>query len=71
MDKNADKIAKILNAKTTDEQKRLAMNMLSGMDSKQSAMLKEALSDQKKIQELLNSPQAQQIIQKLKGNKNG
>ncbi len=71
MDKNAENIAKILNAKSSDEQRKLAMNMLSNMDSAQSAKLKEALSDKQKINELLSSPQAQQILKKLKGNKNG
>ncbi len=71
MDKNAENIAKILNAKNDDEKRKLAMNMLSNMNSSQSAKIKEALSDQQKINELLSSPQAQQILKKLKGNQNG
>lgn len=71
MDKNTDKIAKLISAKTPDEQKQIAMNMLSSMNSEQSAKVKEILNDKQKIQALLSSPEAQQIIKKLKGCNNG
>ncbi len=71
MDKNPDKLFKLFSAKTPDEQKKMAMNMLSSMDSKQSDKIKEIMNDQQKIQSILSSPEAQQILNKLKGNKNG
>ncbi|MCQ2479129.1 MAG: hypothetical protein MJ120_00715 [Clostridia bacterium] len=60
-----------LMAKNEAEQKRTAMNILSAMDSKQSEQVKSILSDQEKIKQILASPQAQQLMKKLKGNNNG
>ncbi len=71
MDKSPDKILSLFSAKSPDEQKKMAMNMLSSMDSEQSKKIKEIMSDKEKIQSIISSPEAQQIINKLKGNKNG
>ena len=43
------------------------MQMLSGLDENQSKKIKEIMSDQKKISDILSSPEAQQILNKLKG----
>ena len=67
MDKRTQDLFNILNSKTEDEQKKLAMNMLSRMDSNQSQAVKNIIGDEEKIKEILSSPQAQQLIQKLKG----
>lgn len=58
-------------SKSDGERKKAAMDMLSGMDSKQSAQIKNILSDKEKVRELLSSPQAQQLMKKLKGGGNG
>ena len=67
MDKRTQDFFNILNSKTEDEQKKLAMDMLSRMDSSQSQAVKNIIGDEEKIKEILSSPQAQQVIQKLKG----
>ena len=67
MDKRTQDFFNILNSKTEDEQKKLAMDMLSRMDSNQSQAVKNIIGDEEKIKEILSSPQAQQLIQKLKG----
>lgn len=58
-------------SKNETEQKKAALKMLSGMDSKQSEQIKNILKDEEKIREILSSPQAQELIKKLKGNNNG
>lgn len=67
MDKRTQDFFNILNSKTEDEQKKLAMDMLSRMDSSQSQAVKKIIGDEEKIKQILSSPQAQQLIQKLKG----
>ncbi|MGN1169817.1 MAG: hypothetical protein ACI4RB_06820 [Acutalibacteraceae bacterium] len=67
MDKRTQDLFNILNSKTEDEQKKLAMDMLSRMDSSQSQAVKNIIGDEEKIKQILSSPQAQQLIQKLKG----
>ena len=67
MDKRTQDLFNILNSKTEDEQKKLAMDMLSRMDSSQSQAVKNIIGDEEKIKQMLSSPQAQQLIQKLKG----
>ncbi len=62
---------KDLMAKNENEQKKAAMNILSNMDSKQSEQIKSILSDQNKVKQILSSPQAQQLMKKLKGNGDG
>ncbi len=68
MDKNADRIINILGAKSPDEQKKMAMNMLGSMNPDQSNKIKEIMADKEKLQSILASPQAQQLLNKLKGN---
>ena len=60
-----------LMSKSEDEQKKTAMNILNNMDSKQSQQIKSVLGDEEKLKQILSSPQAQQLIKKLKGNNNG
>ena len=67
MDKRTQDFFNILNSKTEDEQKKLAMDMLSRMDSSQSQAVKNIIGDEEKIKQILSSPQAQQLTQKLKG----
>ena len=67
MDKRTEDLFNIFNSKTEDEQKKLAMDMLSRMDSDQSRTIKNIINDESKIKKILSSPQAQQLIQKLKG----
>ena len=67
MDKSTDKIIEILGKKSPAEQKKMAINMLSAMNSDQSGKLKEIMADKDRLQSILSSPQAQQLINKLKG----
>lgn len=67
MDKNTDKLIELFGSKSPDEQKKMAINMLSSMKTDQSEKVKEIMSDKEKLQTILSSPQAQQIINKLKG----
>ena len=45
-------------------------NMASGLPKEDAARIQEVLSDRKKAEALLNSPQAQQLLQQLFNNKN-
>lgn len=60
-------IFNILGSDDSQKQKQTAMQMLSGLDENQSKKIKEIMSDQKKISDILSSPEAQQILNKLKG----
>ena len=60
-----------LMSKSEDEQKKTAMNILNNMDSKQSQQIKNVLGDEEKLKQILSSPQAQQLMKKLKGSNNG
>lgn len=60
-------IFNILGSDDLQKQKQTAMQMLSGLDENQSKKIKEIMSDQKKISDILSSPEAQQILNKLKG----
>ena len=60
-----------LMSKSEDEQKKTAMNILNNMDSKQSQQIKSVLGDEEKLKQILSSPQAQQLMKKLKGINNG
>ena len=60
-----------LMSKSEDEQKKTAMNLLNNMDSVQSRQIKSILGDEEKLKQILSSPQAQQLIKKLKGSNNG
>lgn len=60
-----------LMSKSEDEQMKTAMNILNNMDSKQSQQIKSVLGDEEKLKQILSSPQAQQLMKKLKGSNNG
>lgn len=60
-----------LMSKSEDEQKKTAMNILNNMGSKQSQQIKSVLGDEEKLKQILSSPQAQQLMKKLKGSNNG
>lgn len=60
-----------LMSKSEDEQKKTAMNILNNMDSKQCQQIKSVLGDEEKLKQILSSPQAQQLMKKLKGSNNG
>lgn len=67
MQKIPKDIFNILGSDDPQKQKQTAMQMLSGLDENQSKKIKEIMSDQKKISDILSSPEAQQILNKLKG----
>ncbi len=58
-------------SKSESEQKKAAANLLSGMAPEQAAKIKNILNDEQKIKQLLSTPQAQQLMEKLRGNGNG
>lgn len=58
-------------SKSEKEQKKAALGILSGMNSKRSEQIKNILKDEDKVREILSSPQAQELMEKLKGINNG
>lgn len=58
-------------SKSENEQKKTAMNMLSGMSPDKAAQIKNILGNEEKLRQVLSSPQAQQLMEKLKGGGNG
>lgn len=67
MNNTPEKLIEILRTKTPSQQQKIATEMLSEMDKTQSSKIKEILNDKEKIQSLLSSPEAIQLINKLKG----
>ncbi len=67
MNNNPDKLIEILKNKSADQQQKIATDLLSEMDTSQSSKIKEILNDKEKIQSILSSPEAIQLINKLKG----
>ena len=53
------------------EQKKTANNILSHLDSQDAKQINDFMKDKEKVDALLNSPAAQQIINKLNGKNNG
>ncbi len=66
-----DNILKILGSKSRQQQQDAAMKMLSELDENQSRQVKSIMQDEEKLRSILQSPEAQQIMNKLKGFKNG
>ena len=66
-----DNILKILSSKSRQQQQDAAMKMLSELDENQSRQVKSIMQDEEKLRSILQSPEAQQIMNKLKGFKNG
>lgn len=60
-----------LASRNENEQKKAAANLLSGIAPEQAAKIKNILSDEEKIKQLLSTEQAKQLMNKLKGNGNG
>lgn len=67
MNNTPEKLIEILRTKTPSQQQKIATEMLSEMDKTQSSKIKEILNDKEKIQSVLSSPEAKQLINKLKG----
>lgn len=61
----------LLNSGNEAQQKNTAQKMLSGMDNQQAKQIKSIMQDEEKLKNILSSPQAQELLKKLKGNKNG
>lgn len=61
----------LLNSGNEAQQKNTAQKMLSGMDNQQANQIKSIMQDEEKLKSILSSPQAQELLKKLKGNKNG
>ena len=66
-----DDLIKILSSKNKQEKQQTAMKMLDQLDAEQSRQVKSIMQDEQKLKNILASPEAQQLISKLKGNKNG
>ena len=58
-------------SKSENEKKKAASDLLSGMTSEQTAKIKNILNDEEKVKQILSTPQAQQLMKKLRGNSNG
>lgn len=65
-----DIIGKII-TNDSNENKKLAENLMSSLSESQSQTLQKLLSDKSLMQKLLSSDQAKNIMNKLGGDKNG
>lgn len=65
-----DIIGKIKN-NNSNENKKLAENLMNSLSESQSQTLQKLLSDKALMQKLLSSDQAKNIMKKLGGDKNG
>lgn len=64
-------LIKLFKAKNQQEQQNAAMKMLGELDDDQSRKIKDIMRDEEKLKAVLQSPEAQQLMNKLKGFKNG
>ncbi|MBQ7595786.1 MAG: hypothetical protein IJU45_03880 [Clostridia bacterium] len=71
MDIPPNDIIKMLNSKNRRQQQDTALKMLSELDENQSRQVKSIMQDEEKLRSILQSPEAQQLMNKLKGFKNG
>ena len=62
------KLFSIFSSKNASENKSNADKIISGLDSSKKAELNSILNDRQKINEILSSPAAKKIIDKLNGN---
>ena len=60
-----------LRNKDNSSQKQTADNLMSGLNQQQTQELKEIMSDKEKIDSILNSPAAKEIMKKINGNNDG
>lgn len=67
----SDDLIKLLGSKNRQQQKQTAMKMLSELDENQSRQVKNIMQDEQKLRNVLQSPEAQALMNKLKGFKNG
>ena len=67
----SEDIINLFRAKSSEEQQKTAMKMMSRLDEKQSAQVKNIMQDEQKLRSILQSPEAQQLMDRLKGFKNG
>ncbi len=67
----SEDIINLFRAKNSEEQQKTAMKMMSQLDEKQSAQVKNIMQDEQKLRSILQSPEAQNLMDRLKGFKNG
>lgn len=67
----SEDIINLFRAKSSEEQQKRAMKMMSQLDEKQSSQVKSIMQDEQKLRSILQSPEAQQLMDRLKGFKNG
>ena len=67
----SEDIINLFRAKNSEEQQKTAMKMMSQLDEKQSAQVKNIMQDEQKLRSILQSPEAQILMDRLKGFKNG
>ena len=67
----SEDIINLFRAKNSEEQQKTAMKMMSQLDEKQSAQVKNIMQDEQKLRSILQSPEAQKLMDRLKGFKNG
>ncbi len=65
------KIFDLLGSADKNAKQQAANNMMSGLNSDESKQLGDILSDKSKIDAILNSSAARQILNKINGNTNG
>ncbi len=72
-DKRVETLLQMLAGKSRADEQGVKNQMVSSLSAEQQALFRKALSDRDTAQQLLQSPQAVEILKKLQGNggKNG
>lgn len=72
-DKRIETLLQMLAGKTSENDRNVKNNMVSSLSDEQKALFNKALTDRNTAQQLLQTPQATELLKKLQGNggKNG
>ena len=68
---NITEIINRIKKNSEEENKQLADDLKAKLSENQTDALRKLLSDKKLVAELMNSPQAQEILRNIGGDKNG
>lgn len=68
---NINEIINRIKKNSEEENKQLADDLKAKLSENQTDALRKLLSDKKLVAELMNSPQAQEILRNIGGDKNG
>ena len=69
-DKRIDALLELLKGNNREQAQQVRQEAQSGLSAEQQELFRKALTDQNVAQQLLNSPQAVEVLKKLRGNGN-